>query len=121
MKFLNDRLDVDAEHANAVQRSHWEDRAAWEGLAWGVVYFARWFGPDRALAEIAAKRLIIQAHPITTDVVGYGMPPEQNQGYGCETCHDWDGVTQGYGYCDTLKALAAPYAHDPNDSEMWRP
>ncbi|CAM5626952.1 hypothetical protein STENM36S_08713 [Streptomyces tendae] len=36
-------------------------------------------------------------------------------GFGCETCHDWDGVPEGRGNCDTVLALAEAYGLDPAD------
>jgi hypothetical protein len=63
--------------------------------------------PPRARCEIDAKRAILAAHPLTTEVIPPGYRTGTGQPFGCETCHDWDGVTEGRGYCDTLLALAA--------------
>ena len=64
--------------------------------------------PDAALRRCAADRKILAAHPYTTRVInpGYGS---QSAGFGCETCHDWDGVPEGRGNCATILALAEGY------------
>lgn len=70
--------------------------------------------------ECEAKRRIIAEHTHTTDVIsaGYTGP---NLGLGCEVCHDWDGVTEGLGWCVTLRALTLPNADHPDYDESWRP
>ncbi|MGW5711539.1 hypothetical protein [Streptomyces olivaceus] len=70
--------------------------------------------PDDALRRLAADRKILAAHPYTTRVVnpGYG---EHTAGFGCETCHDWDGVTEGRGNCPTILALAEAHGLEPAD------
>lgn len=72
--------------------------------------------PDRVLAECEAKRGILAEHPITDKVVGYGGGKHL---FGCETCHDWDGVTEGHGYCPTLRYLAAPHSDHPDYDAGW--
>jgi cytochrome c5 len=64
--------------------------------------------PAAVLRRIAADRKILEAHPITTEVInpGYG---KRVADFGCATCHDWDGVTEGYGWCDTVRLLAEGY------------
>jgi hypothetical protein len=59
----------------------------------------------------AAHRKILEAHPYTTRVVNpnYGKPGAP---FGCETCHEWDGVPVGYGNCATILALAEGYGLD---------
>lgn len=61
--------------------------------------------PEAVLRRIAAERKILEAHPVDTDVInpGYGKHVAD---FGCRTCHDWDGVTEGYGWCRTILALA---------------
>jgi hypothetical protein len=82
-----------------------------------------WIGEEinraQAAAEIgsaedrwsAAHRKILEAHPYTDQVINpnYG---KHGASFGCETCHDWDGVTQGYGNCNTILALAEGYGLD---------
>jgi hypothetical protein len=64
--------------------------------------------PERDAHWSRAARKILAAHPYTTDVLnpGYG---QHTAGFGCETCHDWDGVTEGRGNCPTILALAEAY------------
>lgn len=70
--------------------------------------------PDDALRRCAAARKILAAHPYTTNVVNpsYG---QHSAGFGCETCHDWDGVPEGRGNCATILALAEAYGLEPAD------
>ena len=99
--FINARLD--------------EDETAARG-AWPEGIFGDWMrkGSARALREAAAKRAILAAHPVTTEVIPPGYRAGTGEKFGCETCHDWDGVTEGRGYCGTLRALAAVYADHPD-------
>ena len=59
----------------------------------------------------ASDRKILAAHPYTTVVVNPGYGPA-SAGFGCETCHDWDGVPEGRGNCDTILALAEAHGLD---------
>lgn len=70
--------------------------------------------PDAALRFCTADRKILAAHPYTTRVVNpsYG---QHTAGFGCETCHDWDGVPEGRGNCGTILALAEAYGLDTAD------
>ncbi|THV27928.1 DUF6221 family protein [Glycomyces paridis] len=72
--------------------------------------------PRRVLLQAAALRAILAAHSLTDHVVDYGSGTED---LGCVTCHDWDGVTVGHGYCDTLLALAAIWEDDPHWDTAW--
>lgn len=69
--------------------------------------FDCWYKPERYVAECAAKRAIVELHE---DVRG-----------SCMTC----GAITAIGYkedwpCDTIKALAQPYADHPDFDEAWR-
>lgn len=68
--------------------------------------------PVNALRRCEADRQILAAHPYTTIVVN-PSDGQHTAGFGCETCHDWDGVPEGRGNCPTLIALA--YAHGITD------
>ncbi|MFJ1648024.1 DUF6221 family protein [Streptomyces sp. NPDC088258] len=70
--------------------------------------------PADVLRRLAADRKILAAHPYTTNVINpsYG---EHTAGFGCETCHDWDGVPEGRGNCTTILALAEGYGLEPAD------
>lgn len=72
--------------------------------------------PTRALTAATAMRAILEAHPLTDRIVGYGTGTET---FGCMVCHDWDGVTDGHGYCDTLRALAAVWHGHADFRPEW--
>jgi hypothetical protein len=80
--------------------------------------------PARVLAEVEAKRELIDEHAeyewaetIESEPVGQGL---------CRKCADWDNVDydgpphEPYP-CDTLRLLALPYADAPGYREEWRP
>lgn len=96
--FLNARFAQDEEIAHALEHLDPE-------------------GAARLLREVEAKRRILEEHPITDHVVGYGGSTGD---FGCITCHDWDGVTRGEGYCITVLALAVPWSDHPEYREEWR-
>lgn len=60
----------------------------------------------------AAHRKILTAHPYTTRVIN-PVDGRPSAGFGCETCHDWDGVPEGRGNCATILALAEGYGLEP--------
>jgi hypothetical protein len=68
--------------------------------------------PTAVARRCIADRKILAAHPYTTTVINPNCGP-RNAGFGCETCHDWDGVPEGRGNCDTILALAEGYGLDP--------
>lgn len=70
--------------------------------------------PDAVLRRCAADRKILAAHPYTERVVNPNYGPH-SAGFGCETCHDWDGVPEGRGNCDTILALAEAHGLEPAD------
>jgi hypothetical protein len=74
---------------------------------------------SRIIDDAAAKRRIVALHPTTENVINPGYGPHV-AAFGCETCHDWDGITEGRGDCDTLRALAAPYSDHPDFDPSWR-
>ncbi|KOG77888.1 hypothetical protein ACZ90_02350 [Streptomyces albus subsp. albus] len=71
--------------------------------------------PATMLRWCAADRKILAAHPYTTRVVNPSYGPH-SAGFGCETCHDWDGVPEGRGNCPTVLALAEAYGLDDEDN-----
>lgn len=75
--------------------------------------------PRNAIARCEAELAILDVHPITTDVIPPGYRAGTGQPFGCGVCHDWDGVTEGYGYCKTVTALASGYRHRPGFEEHW--
>ena len=94
-----------------------------DSLWWTAQDVVQWltpYGPARVLAECEAKRRIVAAHPLTTDAIPQGYVGK-SAGFGCSTCHDWDGMTEALGNCETLRALAMPYADHPDFRPEWRP
>lgn len=71
------------------------------GDDWGLCTFH--VPPARVFAECEAKRRIVQLH-------GNDWNPRGK----CATCDE-------VGPCDTLRALALPYADHPDYDEAWRP
>lgn len=76
--------------------------------------------PARTLHECQVKRLVLAEHPIRHDLSDYERS-YGGQPFGCSTCHDFDGITMGYGYCRTTLALAFAYSDRPGYQEEWRP
>jgi hypothetical protein len=73
-----------------------------------VAYHVVRHDPAAVLRRCEADRKILAAHPYTTTVIN-PLDGSRNAGFGCETCHDWDGVPEGRGNCSTLLALAEGY------------
>ena len=71
----------------------------------------------RALAECAAKRAIMDAHPIVHDVVE--VSTRIKWGFACETCFSYGDTVEDHGYCDTLRALATIYADHHDFRREW--
>ncbi|MFI5739202.1 DUF6221 family protein [Streptomyces anulatus] len=88
------------------------------GLSPGVAGHIAGNDPATALRRYAADRKILAAHPYTTQVINpsYGPHKAASAGFGCETCHDWDGVPEGRGNCPTILALAEAYGLDDEDN-----
>lgn len=73
--------------------------------------------PERMKAECEAKRLIMDLHALDTRPTLY-----EQDGLGCGTCVSAGSVVEVFGGpCDTLKALAVPYAGHLDYDEKWRP
>lgn len=80
------------------------------------------FTPSRVLAEVEAKRRIMDLHgPANSD--GFFGDPEGHSG-GCSTCTDLDyaglATADGDWPCKTLCLLAVPYADHPDYDPAWR-
>lgn len=112
-EFLLARIDGD-EQAGRARPSYDEGRheggAAWE-LDPSPEYLTIYISPGRVLAECDAKRRIIEWHKI-------GANDEDG------SCHRWYGDgndTESDMTCQTLRALALPYADHPDYREEWRP
>lgn len=84
-------------------------------MTWGRnedLHVARW-NPARVVAEVAAKRAILDEHATVT---------EGREEY-CRTC-DADRGYAPTGFpmpCPTVRLLALPYASNPGFDEAWRP
>lgn len=73
-----------------------------------AVHIARW-DPARVLAEVQAKRLILDVHePTGSDLFADGIR-------WCATCPRDDGWP-----CGTVRTLAQPYADHPDFDPAWR-
>jgi hypothetical protein len=71
------------------------------------------------LADLDSKLTIVEAHPITRDVIPES--PDGRHGFGCATCHQDEGLIIDRGWCTTLRALGSVYASHPHYREEWRP
>ena len=124
--FLQARIEEDAHVARAVVsacrdvRHEWPPEQAPGRGGPALTEFLRHFSESRMLREVEAKRAILAEHPLTRHVIppGYRLVGE---GFGCELCHDWDGVTEGRGYCGTLLAAVAVYSGHPDYRQEWKP
>ena len=79
--------------------------------------------PARVLRECEAKRRIVEAHPLTRNVVPVWSG--ETPGVACANCAalgrgDGD-IVEDIGPCDTLCALASVYADHPDYREEWKP
>lgn len=83
----------------------WEDQE-WEAIDGKVMTHVDAWDPARVLAECAAKRAIVEMHR------GAHECPTPDSC--CGWCVDSD-------ECDTLSALAAPYADHPDFRSEWAP
>ncbi|XCM28838.1 DUF6221 family protein [Streptomyces parvus] len=81
------------------------------GLTPGVAGHVAGNDPAATLRQCVADRKTLAAHPYTTQIINPGYGP-RSAGFGCETCHDWDGVPEGRGNCATILALAEAYGLD---------
>lgn len=69
--------------------------------------------PRRVLAEVAAKRQILDLHE--------HYPADSSDGFGCGICA-WDGRNGELvadRWCKTVRLLAAPYADKPGFNPAW--
>jgi Family of unknown function (DUF6221) len=97
--------------------------------------YLREFNPKRMLAEVDAKRKIIELH-----VIGGSLraPVTDNKVYVCDLCgpDEWPDIQDGEGNwvpvpappnggdfypCTTLRLMALPYAGHPDYRAEWRP
>ncbi|MEV4670986.1 DUF6221 family protein [Actinomadura sp. NPDC049382] len=119
VEFLNARLDEDEQTAREAGNRRWliEDNtiSLWpenehDGfMTWPTRSDARHavhWQPERVLAEVEAKRRIVDEHGPNE----YGL---------CDVCVLNDDARRAP--CPTLRLLALPYADHPDYDESWRP
>ncbi|MEV0726000.1 DUF6221 family protein [Micromonospora purpureochromogenes] len=70
--------------------------------------------PARVLADVDAKRHILDAHPLEG-------PSKYVPFQYCGTCQDGDGIVTAPAPCPTQRALALPYADRPGYRDEWKP
>jgi hypothetical protein len=134
VEFLRARLDEDEQVAR-------EAAEHGEGVYDSPMQATFW--SPRVLAEVEAKRLIVERHRPISEPVEW---PDDQTGKGealvCSSCGNrdldgwinWrplvgeagvfpDGVTPPYvlAPCETLRLLALPYAEHPDYRQEWRP
>jgi hypothetical protein len=108
-----DRTDIDGEHpfvedADGDRIMHHEDSVPEIET---TAHIAR-YDPARVLAEVAAKRAILDEHSPPPP------PKEEGKGWlGCFTCIGYVGEREP---CTTVRLLAQPYAGRPDWREEWR-
>lgn len=133
VEFLRARLDEDQEAARRCAPGPWalvgeprETRVV--SCPTGVAVALGWLrdaehiashDPARVLADVAAKRAILDLHK--PERVWTGSKYEDGK---CTTCLLWE--SQGYSRyedfpCPTLRALVAMYADHPDYDPAWRP
>jgi hypothetical protein len=119
-EFLLARIAED--EAAAIAARGWQTGSRHKGqpLDWSI-HMDRW-SPDRVLAECEAKRRIIEAHPLTHDVVA--VHSGETPGVACANCaalgRSEKDIVEDLGPCDTLLALASIYSDHPDFDEAWR-
>jgi hypothetical protein len=94
---------VDEPHPGLKRKIGRRWNGSYEGLAMAE-HIVR-HDPAAVLRRIAADRKLLAAHPYTTRVIS-PLCGQESAGFGCETCHNWDGVPEGRGNCATVLALA---------------
>lgn len=121
--FLHARLNEDEQAARAAEA----DIASWGGT-WEAFTDTLWkrtvieadaicdhiarHDPARVLAEVNAKRRIIDEHPILT---AWKVCTR------CSDFYDTAPISRIYGPCPTLRLLALPHAGHPDYRQEWRP
>lgn len=117
-RYAEERAEAERQpDEGAFDMDPWEIRKDVEG-GWPSTDYLR-IAKLRVFAEADAKLAIIKAHPVTRDVTPES--PDGRHGFGCETCHQDEGLIIDRGWCVTLRALAAVYAEHPGYYEGWRP
>lgn len=114
LEFLIERINEDEAAARE------SDADSWRGHVHDIDVRG-WFKPDRVLAEVVAKRRIVdQARDIDCIIDGeWGASRKSDKVWDQDfTFQQGDGRAQGW---DILKLLALPYADHPEYRAEWAP
>lgn len=125
--FLRARLDEDEAAARAASAGPWVQQVGYisggpdgrvhvaqQAQAWNADHIAR-HDPARVLAEIDAKRRIVDLHAPARP---RALPHREPGCLTCTTAQVWD-TAAGEATCETLRLLALPYAGHPGYRETW--
>jgi len=114
-EYLTARLDEEEAVARAAETKAWASTVAEQ------IHILRW-DPARVLADVAAKRAIVEEHKGELD-----SPMYPSLGSYCVVCREpdtWDYDLKGPEYqpwpCRTIRALLQPYAARADFDERWR-
>jgi hypothetical protein len=122
--FLTARLDETEVRVHNDIEWWWGDRQQVEvhtdsGILTGAEgYIEPFIDPAQLLREVEAKRRLVGVHEHAAATENAAQPGD----FGCQTCHydRGDCVLLGFGWCDTLRIMAAPYADHPDYDPAWR-
>jgi hypothetical protein len=106
IEFLTARLDDEASTARDMAEQAAMRRPLLQLLGGGTG-IRDLVNPDRILADVAAKRAIVSLHT--------------HPSFACYWSHDSMEQHDPGEVCDTLCALAQPYADHPDYREEWKP
>jgi hypothetical protein len=123
--FLRARLDETAERA---PRTHLSECATTADWYYGGTSDCDCGEPARVLADVDAKRRIIDEHAIVHRNIGWLADGDEEYGEipVCGRCvpkhsHYSRRADVPEGWCRTLRLLALPYADHPDYRAEWRP
>jgi hypothetical protein len=119
VEFLRARLDEDGDQLLELVR-----RQSKKLIVNDAVLYRRALEPRKLLADVESKRRVIDLHPIYRGPRIQGVDSRWCD-FGCELCHstsriDDDSLIEAIGYCETLLALAQPYADHPDFDPEWK-
>jgi hypothetical protein len=134
VQFLRDRLNEDEALALEAPQGPWHignavdptqlchvhtfpgARVVADGLNWLVAEHIARHDPARVLAEVEAKRQLLDEHkPARPEY----LPRRELGCMTCSTAQAWDAKANAAN-CLTLRLLALPYADHPDYREDWR-
>jgi len=86
-----------------------------------ATHIVRW-DPARVLAEVEAKRRILDLHQrVDAHAANNPSPSQQPACYGCGATFQEEYAVPDANDCPVARLLALPYAHRPGYQEKWRP